>query len=238
MRILSLPAGLTGLLLVAGAASAAPLSFFNAQDFASANGVRANWLSNIGITAPQHRVDFETGYTNGQDVQNAVFAGGLTMRYANGTNTLQVTNVAGAIGGSNPVDAFAVRIADDDPVFELELDFSASPVDYFAARDIDQFGSSIKVLLEDGTMQVFSIETTAASGDSAEFFGFGVATGPRIQRIHIDASSAGDGPWGLDNMEYGRIPEPGTLLLAGMALASLATARRRTRSRCALSPRA
>ena len=209
-------------LLAANVAQAAPLSFFNAPDFASATTFRATWLASSGIATPQFLVDFETGYTHNQNVHNTVFAGGMVMRDISSANSLLITNVPGSIGGSNPVGSFAVR-HNEQPF--LELDFSASTVDYFGARDIDQFGSSVQVLLEDGTVQNFTLETTGVSTDSAEFFGFHTNGGPRIQRIRIDA--AGDGTWGIDNLEYGRVPEPATLALAGLALAGLVASRRR-----------
>jgi PEP-CTERM motif len=215
-------AGFAAALLGASAVQAAPLSFFNAPDFASANTFRASWLASGGIAAPQYLVDFEAGYAHNQNVHNTVFAGGMVMRDLSSANALLITNVPGSIGGSNPVGSFAVR-HNEQPL--LELDFSSFTIDYFGARDIDQFGSSIEVLLEDGSIQTFSIETTGVSGDSAEFFGFHTNGGPRIQRIRIDAS--GDGTWGIDNLEYGRVPEPATMALVGLALAGLTVSRRR-----------
>ncbi len=61
----------------------------------------------------------------------------------------------------------------------------------------------------------FSFETTGSSGNTAEFFGIWRNNMPRITRIQLDAS--GDGMWGMDNIEYGTVPEPGSLTLLAIA---------------------
>ena len=55
-----------------------------------------------------------------------------------------------------------------------------------------------------GGTQNISFETTAAGGNSAEFFGIVSQNMPLITNVRLDAS--GDGRWGIDNIMYA-VPE-------------------------------
>jgi hypothetical protein len=69
------------------------------------------------------------------------------------------------------------------------------------------------------------------AGDTAEFFGVFRNDQPRIVRVELDAS--GDGGWGVDNIEYGQVPqqapEPSVFILLSVGLASMRVVRRRHR---------
>ncbi len=199
---------------------AAPV-FFNAPTTADNTVTRTNWLAGVGISAPQYFVDFESGFTNGQNIsgQLGLFPAGLVIRDTSGANQAVIRSGSGVIGGSNPVGTFAVT---QNELPFLELDFSASPIDYFGGLDIDQAGTSVIVTFLGGATTTFSLETTDGSGDTAEFFGIFRNDLPPITKIQFDAS--GDGSWGLDNLQYGQKGVPdmgGTLSLLAFGLAAL-----------------
>jgi hypothetical protein len=217
-------------LLVGGAFSAANAAIVT-QNSAGPSGnadARNAWLSSVGITAPQYLVDFESGYTNGQNVSGSSFAGGLVIRDTSAAiGQAIIRSGAGTIGGSNPVGLFSLTHNEAD---WLELDFSAAPIDYFGALDIDQAGTNVRLTFVGGGTTSFRLETTGVGGDTAEFFGIFRNDQPRIIKIEFDAS--GDGRWGLDNLEYGAfasVPLPGSLALAALGLVGLAATRGRVR---------
>ncbi len=195
-RYSSIALAVTALVTAAGPA-AADMIFFNATSAGNSESFRQQWLDAIGIAAPQHLVDFESGFAGGENIHamSDLFPLDLVIR---DTAASEAIVFGGSIGGSNPVGSLAVT-QNEDPY--LELDFSAAPVDYVAFRDIDQSGTNILVTYVGGGTGNFSIETTSFGGDSAEFVGFYRNDMPRIQRIQLDAS--GDGLWGVDNIEYG-----------------------------------
>lgn len=181
--------------------------------------VRQDWLNAIGIDEPEFLVDFETGFTDNQNISGtaSLFPLGLTINDTSIAGEV-IINSTGGINGSNPVGQFAAT--QNERAF-LELDFSSNPVDYVGFQDIDHAGTDGIVTFADGTMTNISFETTRASGDSAEFFGIFRNDMPLISLIQLDAR--GDRRWGIDNIEYGtlsddgngnneKIPEPSTIL--------------------------
>ncbi len=199
--------------------------FFNSipnNDAVAIATTRDAWFDAIGISDPQFLVDFESPTVAGLNVHDipGLFPAGLVIRDADaGSATVSSGPV---FGGSNPVDNFAV--AQNERPF-LELDFSLSPVDYVGVLDIDHSGTTVVVTFLGGTTQNFLLDTTGASQDSAEFAGFYRNDQPRITLVQFDAS--GDGQWGIDNIEYGIIPEPSRVVLLMIALGGIAARRRR-----------
>lgn len=217
---------LSAALLAAAPASAALLTF-NSPDAAGSAATRAAWLAAIGIAAPDHLVDFESGFVNLQNIHgvSGLFPLDLVVTDSSVANAAIIRSGAGIINGSNPVGVFALT---HNELAFLEFDFSASPVDYFGFRDIDHAGTTGIVTFVGSAAIAF--ETTGATGDSAEFFGIFRNDMPRIIRVQLDAS--GDGRWGVDNLEYGvaaAAPEPGTLVLLGLGMLGAALVRRRSR---------
>lgn len=208
----------------------AAIMTFNSLSPAGNDVTRAAWLAAIGIAAPENLVDFESGFTNGQNIDDVsgLFPEGLVIRDTSSANQAIVRSGAGIINGSNPVDIFSVT---HNELAFFVLDFTSSPVDYVGFLDIDQAGSVGAVFFEGGSSEPISLDTTEAGGNSAEFFGIFRNDRPRILRVQLDAS--GDGRWGVDNIEYGQvaqqIPEPSSVLLLGLGLALMGIVRTRGR---------
>jgi hypothetical protein len=210
--------------------AAASILTFNSPDNASNAATRAAWLAAIGIAAPENLVDFESGFVNGQNIDDvaSLFPEGLVIRDTTSADQVIIRTGAGVINGSNPVGMFA---ATHNELAFLVLDFTLNPVDYVGFLDIDQAGTTGSVYFEGGGSAPISFETTAVGGNSAEFFGIFRNDQPRIVRVELDAS--GDGLWGVDNIEYGQlaqIPEPSVVLLLGLGLASMGLLRARRRA--------
>lgn len=200
-RYLTELAAAGALLALVPAPAQAELLSFNSDKPVNNEATRSAWLSATGISATDQRVDFESGFYDGQNVsgQEGLFPAGLVVTdTGSGTPAAMVATGTGVINGSNPVGSFALT-HDGDP--NLVLDFSASPVDYLSFQDIDTAGSVVKVTFVGGSTVSVSIETTGTTGDSAEFFGLYRNDQPRIAKVEIDAS--GSPPWGIDNIEYG-----------------------------------
>ncbi len=203
----------------------ADLMVFNSSNPGENAATRAAWLTAAGIAAPAYLVDFETGFTDGENIHGVtgLFPLGLVI---SDTDAGQALIDDDSINGSNPVGTYCVT-QNEQPY--LVLDFSVCPVDYVAFQDIDQAGTSAFATFTDGTTAGFGFETTAAGGDSAEFVGLYRNDMPRIVSVHLDAS--GDGRFGVDNIEYGpgcgEIPEPATLSLLALGGLGLLARRRR-----------
>lgn len=102
---------------------------FNSLTPADNPAARASWLAAIGISTPDHLVNFESGFVNGQNISGVggLFPAGLVITDTGpGTPQVIIRSGAGVIGGSNPVGVFS--LTHDEQAF-LVLDFSASPVD-------------------------------------------------------------------------------------------------------------
>ena len=70
------------LLVILGAGTAqASLLSFNSVTPADNSVTRTNWLAAIGISSPQFLVNFETGFTDGQNISGStgLFPGGLVI---------------------------------------------------------------------------------------------------------------------------------------------------------------
>lgn len=198
-------------LAVANVASAT--LFFNAATTANNAAVRADFLAAAGVAQGQYLQDFES-YAINADLQNAVVDGGL-MFTNTGSGVLQARG-AGAFGGSSP---YGERGMWHNESAWLVLDFSANNALYVGGFDIDQGGATVRVTYSDASTQNFSLETTGSGGQSGEFWGLVAENGLNIAKVEFDAS--GDGGWGLDNIEYGVVPEPMTMTLLGLGAAAL-----------------
>lgn len=183
-----------------GVSAQAELLVFNSNFVSSNDTVRTEWLAAVGIDAADYFVDFESGFVAEQNISGitGLFPAGLIIADTGGSDEVIIRTGNGVIGGSNPVGLFSAT-HDERPF--LVLDFSASPVDYLGLLEIDQAGTTVVVTFEGGDSTSFRIETTASSGNTAEFLGIFRNDQPPIVRVELDAS--GDNRWGIDNLEYG-----------------------------------
>ncbi len=186
---------------------------FNSSAPANNATVRADFLAAAGVAQGQYLQDFES-YALNADLQNAVVDGGL-MFTNTGSGVLQARG-ASAFGGSSP---FGARGMWQNESPWLVLDFSANNALYVGGFDLDQGGATVRVTYSDASTQNFSLEGTGSGGQSGEFWGLVAENGLNIAKVEFDAT--GDGSWGLDNIEYGVVPEPMTITLLGLGAAAL-----------------
>ena len=203
---------------LANAAGAASL-IFNSSNEADVDIERNNWLAAIGVTNPQYIVDFESGFTDGENISGVtgLAPGGLVI-----TDTSSSGNalISSDVSGTAPLGSFAVT---QNELPYLELDFSFSPVEYVAFRDIDHNGTSgVVTFVGEGTQNI-TLDTS--QGVWREFYGIFRNDMPLITKIQLDAS--GDGLWGIDNIEYGVVPIPPSVWLFGSGLMGLVGIARR-----------
>lgn len=194
--------------------------FFNSTSFAGNAAERASWLSAIGIAGGANFVDFEA-ITVGTNVNGVDLGGGLSLSHPSGNALVQSS--ASFFGSSNPIDTRAVALQEIAGTITLNF---VTPVDYVGGFDIDMPGGTLRATFTDNTTAQITLDSTATSGDTAEFWGVWRNDAAAISKIEFIASSGGDGEWGLDNLEYGAVPEPGTMIAIGAGLA-LARLRRR-----------
>ncbi len=182
------------------APASANLMTFNSSTPANNAATRQTWLDAIGIATPQYLVDFEVGFSDGQNISDVIglFPGELVIRDSSSAHAATIRSGNGVINGSNPVGVYSVT-QNEQPY--LELDFTASPVDYVALQDIDHNGTSGIVTFVDATTATIAFDGTGGSGNTAEFFGMFRNDRPQIRLVQLNAS--GDGLWGIDTIEYG-----------------------------------
>jgi len=188
---------------------------FNSASPAENAATRNAWLAATGISAPQFVEDFEL-YALDVNLHNMAITGGAIIRDTTASGAVFVRGSSSFFGGSSPVGTRSV--AHNEGQF-LELDFSASPVDYLAFLESDTSATVVTVMFIDNTTMGFTTDTTGSSGNTAEFIGLYRNNLPQIKLVQLDAS--GDGEWGIDMIEYGVVPEPSTLALLGLALLPL-----------------
>lgn len=205
-------AGLTSALM------AAPLTFASSS-FANNGSVRTAWMTATGITAPDVSGAFdELADGNIHGVANVY--PGLTITSTN--SSAIVTSNAGLLGSSNPIGLKAVALTENS----VQTLTFATPIDYFSFVSIDAGSVAITVNYVGGGTTNHSNGSSASSGNTGVFFGLYRNDQPQITSLILNGNG-GDGEWGLDSVEYGVVPEPGTMLVLGLGAAAAVAKRRR-----------
>lgn len=198
----------------------AQVTLFNAATPGDNAATRTAWLAAAGVLAPEFTEDFES-YAIGTSLQGTPLAGGVTITDTNAAPIISVQSSSAFFGGSVPFgQGLALR---EGHTYNFAF---ATPVAYIGMYDIDQGDSDIRVFLSDSTFVDFlNLDSTNSSGSSGEFFGF-VASGVSIVGISYFADG-GDNETGLDNIEFGVVPEPATITILGIGAAAILRKRRK-----------
>jgi len=196
-------------------------TFFNASLPSDNAATLAAFRAASGFATPEHFVDFES-LTTGENVSgNSALFPIMTLTSSNGSAL--ISEGAGSIGGSNPIDAKAVEMSESA---DVTLAFSTA-VASIGGFGIDQGGINLIVHFVGGGSDTASINGTAVSGDSAEFWGYVVAPGDGLIESIEFTNVNGSAGWALDNLEYNTaVPEPMTMIALGAGAAALLRRRR------------
>ena len=180
-----------------GAASA-DIVTRNAATPADVASMRALWLADCGVAGPTYTVDFESGFSDRQNVSAipGLFPGGLVITDSSSAHAATV-RTGPALGGSMPNGNFG--LAHNEQAY-LELSFPSPGVEGFSLADIDHTGTNFRVTHADGFVSTFSIETTGSGGRIGEFIGVWRNNRAPIVRVQMDAT--GDGVWGIDDIMW------------------------------------
>ena len=188
--------GLAALAVTFGAASAEAATVYTDNSATENAALFAAWSSAIG-ESPDFTQDFETGYTDGQAMNGADIGGGATIEGV--TATTAIESGAGSIGGSNPIGGFALEAFESNDQYLINF---ASPMDYISLYYIDLTGMSLTVTTANGPAG-YQVDTTAASGDSAEFWGYVAGSGDEAITSLLFSNVGGSAGWAVDNLAWG-----------------------------------
>lgn len=216
MRIL-----FTGLAALSVQSAFAGVTFFNSDSFSGNAAKRDAWLAAAGVSAGANFIDFEA-VSVGTNLNSVDLGGGASIVHPSGSALVQSSPTF--FGSSNPIGTRALAMTEVSGSISLSFD---APVEYVGGYDIDMPGGTLKVTLADNTTESFSWDATGSSGNTAEFWGFWRNDTAGIKKVEFLSTSGGDGEWGLDNIEYGVVPEPGSVIGFGLGVAMLGYLRRR-----------
>jgi hypothetical protein len=195
--------------------------YFNSLSYSGSPSMESDWLAYLnskGITSPAYIVGFETGFTNGQNIDGYAFDGGLVIDTTGTGNDATIVKGAGSVGGSNPIGQYAVIYYDGKGTMELNF---TSPINYLSFYDIDHpVGPILTITYADSSKDTLTLDNSyqLLSKNTAEFFG--LYSDKEITHLSFSLLSEaplGDGKLGIDNIQYGAAPVPvpaGFLLLA------------------------
>lgn len=208
--------------VVAGLSSTAEAATFTVATNVSENeSLQQQWFDSLNELGNQVDFfeDFENGFNDAQNLNTNVLQGSLTLK--EGSGQVIVDQGAGAIGGSNPIDDFALESSEGSgtrAIFEF-----ANPVDYVSFFYIDLLTVDVVINTVSGT-EIFVAGPNDFNGDSAEFFGYfsDNIEGDKAVSVFFN-NVGGTNGWALDNIAWGNsvapipLPAAGWMLLAGVA---------------------
>ena len=226
-----------GLFAVAGV-QAAPITFFGEDGNITGNTPIAHPVSDAA------QASFFSNLTNiGTDGFDAV-ANGTTNVPVNFANGITATLTGGTIQNFSSAGRFAISSPNYYKTFSntFAVNFS-SPIAAFGfyGTDIGDFGGQLTVTLTDlnNVQTTLTVPNLIGSGGSQPengsvlYYGF-YDTADTYSSITFGNSSGGNDGFGFDNFSVGTAgqvhptPEPGSLALLGLGLASLISLRKRS----------
>ena len=204
----------------------AALVFYISPNHSGSSAMELSWLAYLnsnGITSPAYIVDFETGFTNGQNVDGHTFDGGLVINTTGTGNDATIVKGAGSVGGSNPIGQYAVIYYDAKGT--MELDFT-NPINYLSFYDIDHpVGPALTITYADSSQYppfILDDSYQFLSNNTAEFFGlYSDKLITHLSFSLLSEAPLGDGKLGIDNIQYGAapvVPIPAAFLLLASGL--------------------
>ena len=189
--------------------NAAPV-YYNSPNHSGSSAMELDWLAYLnskGITSPAYMVDFETGFTNGQNIDGHTFDGGLVINTTGAGNDATIVKGAGSVGGSNPIGQYATIYYDEKGTMELNF---TNPINYLAFYDIDHpAGPVLTITYADSSKDTYFLDDSYQflSNNTAEFFG--LYSNKQITQLSfalLSEAPLGDGKLGIDNIQYGAVP--------------------------------
>jgi hypothetical protein len=212
---------------------AAPV-YFNSPNYSGSSAMALNWLAYLnseGITTPAYIVDFETGFSNGQNIDGHAFDGGFVINTTGAGNDATIVHGVGSVGGSNPVDQYAVIYYDGKGTMELNF---TNPINYLSFYDIDHpVGPELTITYADSSKDTLTLDNSYQlfSRNTAEFFGlYSDKLITHLSFSLLSEAPLGDGKLGIDNIQYGAapaVPVPAAFWLLATGLLGIIGIRRK-----------